>query len=217
MSDIYLLDDHAVMREGLRALLQAQGHHVVGEAPTGAQALADMQLQAPAVLLLDLHLDGESGLQVLKEMQQRKLHTKTIVLTMSAQARDVRQAIRWGAMAYVLKGAGVKELMTAITTVLDGRRYFSAAIAGMATAALGAGVGAAVDDAGSPELSLREREIVALVVRGHSSSAIGAALNLSSKTVDSYRARLMTKLDVADVPALVLWAIRSGVVAADEP
>jgi two-component system, NarL family, invasion response regulator UvrY len=212
MSDIYLLDDHALMREGLRALLQANGQQVVGEAQTCAQANLDLPVLAPALLLLDLHLADESGLQVLAEIQRQNLRTRTLVLTMSAQPRDVTQAVRLGAAAYVLKGAGAKELMTAIHAVLDGRQYFSASIAGVAAAALGAGAA----DAVAPQLSAREREIVALVVRGQSSTGIGAALNLSPKTVDSYRSRLMTKLGAADVPALVLWAIRSGIVSADE-
>jgi two-component system, NarL family, invasion response regulator UvrY len=213
MSEIYLLDDHELMREGLRALLHAHGHHVVGEAPTCAQATLDLQALAPALLLLDLHLAGESGLQVLADMQHQHRRTRTLVLTMSAQPHDVTQALRLGAAGYVLKGIGAKELMTAIDTVLEGGQYFSASIAHVAASAQG--VGAA--DATPPALSAREREIVARVVRGQSSTAIGVALNLSPKTVDSYRSRLMTKLNVADVPALVLWAIRSGVVDADEP
>lgn len=212
MTEVYLVDDHALMRDGLRAVLQAGGHRVVGEAADPTAALADIQRLRPALLLLDVHLGEHSGFDLLTEMQRRGLTTRTIVLTMSAQPRQVAEAIRLGAAGYVLKGSPAAELMDAIDVVLHGRRYLGGEVADLAVQGLTARDGATALDA----LSARERQIVLLVVRGRSSAEIGALLHLSPKTVDSYRSRTMAKLDVADVPALVRLAIRSGLIDADE-
>jgi two-component system, NarL family, invasion response regulator UvrY len=212
MSSVYLVDDHTMMRDGLRAVLHAEGHSVAGESAEPTQALADIQRLKPAVLLLDLHLGARSGFELLAELQRRQLGTRTIVLTMSAQARHVAEAMRLGASGYLLKGAPAAELMTAIDTVLQGRRYLGGEVADLAVQ----GLTERDDDAALDSLSARERQIVGLVVRGRSSAEIGALLHLSPKTVDSYRSRLMAKLGVSDVPALVRFAIRSGLIDAED-
>jgi DNA-binding NarL/FixJ family response regulator len=213
MTDVYLVDDHAMMRDGLRAVLQAGGHRIVGETGDPTLALAELQRLAPALLLLDLHLGERSGLELLTELQRRRLPTRTIVLTMSAQPRHVAEAMRLGAAGYVLKGSSSAELMGAIDTVLQGRRHLSPEVADLAVQGLTARDESSAVDA----LSVRERQIAELVVRGRSSTEIGALLHLSPKTVDSYRSRLMGKLAVADVPALVRLAIRAGLIDAAEP
>ncbi|WP_310460854.1 response regulator transcription factor [Sphaerotilus sp.] len=213
MTDVYLVDDHAMMRDGLRAVLQAGGHRIVGETGDPTLALAELQRLVPALLLLDLHLGERSGLELLTELQRRRLPTRTIVLTMSAQPRHVAEAMRLGAAGYVLKGSSSAELMGAIDTVLQGRRHLSPEVADLAVQGLTARDESSAVDA----LSVRERQIAELVVRGRSSTEIGALLHLSSKTVDSYRSRLMGKLAVADVPALVRLAIRAGLIDAAEP
>ncbi|MEY4906372.1 MAG: hypothetical protein RL260_90 [Pseudomonadota bacterium] len=213
MTDVYLVDDHAMMRDGLRAVLQSGGHQVVGETGDPTLALAELQRLAPALLLLDLHLGERSGLELLTELQRRRLPTRTIVLTMSAQPRHVAEAMRLGAAGYVLKGSSSAELMGAIDTVLQGRRHLSPEVADLAVQGLTTRDESSAIDA----LSVRERQIAELVVRGRSSTEIGALLHLSPKTVDSYRSRLMGKLAVADVPALVRLAIRVGLIDAAEP
>lgn len=213
MSSVYLVDDHAMMRDGLRAVLGAGGHRVVGESADPTEALADLQRLAPDLLLLDLQLGRRTGFELLTAMQQRRLATRTIVLSMSAQPRHVAEALRLGALGYVLKGASAAELMEAIGHVLQGRRHLGAEVADLAIQGL-------TDRDRAPAiagLSARERQIVTLVVRGGSSAEIGALLHLSPKTVDSYRSRLMAKLEVGDVPALVRLAIRAGLIDADEP
>ena len=213
MTDVYLVDDHAMMRDGLRAVLAAAGHRIVGESADPTQALAEIQCLAPAILLLDLNLGQRSGFELLAELQQRKLAVRTILLTMSAQPRHVAEALRLGAAGYVLKGASAAELLTAIDMVKRGRRFLDAYVADLAVQGL-----TEPDSAAALErLSAREKQIVALVVRGSSSTEIGALLRLSPKTVDSYRSRMMAKIGVADVPALVRFAIRAGLVDADEP
>lgn len=213
MTEVYLVDDHAMMRDGLRAVLQASGYRVVGESADLTLALADLQRLTPALLLLDLHLGERSGLELLTELQRRHLPTRTIVLTMSAQPRHVAEALRLGASGYVLKGSPSAELLGAIEAVLQGRRHLSPDVADLAVQ----GLTARDEPAALDGLSVRERQIIELVVRGRSSTEIGVLLHLSPKTVDSYRSRLMGKLGVSDVPALVRLAIRAGLIGADEP
>lgn len=213
MSDVYLVDDHTLMRDGVAAVLLAAGHRVLGGAAEPVAALSDIQKLHPSLVLLDLHLGLRSGFEVLSGLLQRKLKVPTIVMTMSAQPRHVAEALRLGAMGYLLKGASSDELLRAIDTVLAGRRYLGGEVADLAVQGL-----TARDEASAFEsLSVRERQMVELVVRGHSSAEIGQMLHLSPKTVDSYRSRLMAKLGVSDLPALVRFAIRAGVLDPHEP
>lgn len=212
MTDIYLVDDHAMMRDGLRAVLEDAGHRVVGEAEHPTSALIGLQRLQPAILLLDLNLGERSGLELLEQVQQRKLPLRTIVLTMSAQARHVADALRLGAVGYVLKGAPASEVLRAIDAVLAGRRYLGPEAAELAVQ----GLTASPDAQALSTLSVREQQVISLVVRGQTSAAIAEALHLSPKTVDSYRSRLMAKLGVDDLTGLVRLAIREGLISADE-
>lgn len=211
MTDIYLVDDHAMLRDGMRSLLEAAGHRVVGQSADPTQALADLARLEPALLLLDLHLGDRSGLELLVELQRRGLSTRTLVLTMSAQPRHVAEAMRLGAAGYVLKGESAPALLQAIERVLQGHRHMGPDVAELALAGLTAA-------APTPLASLppRERQIVTLVARGRSSAEIGEQLHLSPKTVDSYRSRLMAQLGVGDLAALVRLAIREGLISADD-
>lgn len=213
MTRVYLVDDHAMMRDGLRAMLVAEGHQVVGESADPTEALSEIIRLAPQVLLLDLHLGQRSGYELLVELQRRAPEVRTIVLTMSALPRHVAESLRMGAMGYVLKGSPASELLQAMATVLQGRRYLGDEVADLAVR----GLTEVEPDAALQSLSPRERQIIVLVVRGRTSADIGATLHLSPKTVESYRSRLMAKVGVADVPALVRFAIRCGMVDANEP
>ncbi len=208
---IYLVDDHAMVRQGLRALLSEAGHDVVGDSGDLTQALADLQQLAPDIVLVDLSLGARSGMELLAELQRRHLPTRPLVLTMSAQPRHVGMALKLGAAGYVLKGSPSDELLQAIAALRAGRRHLGAGVAELAARALADG------EADDPfaSLSVRERQVVTMVVNGHSSSEIAAALHLSPKTVDSYRSRLMAKLGAADVTALVKLALRHGLISND--
>ena len=208
MSRIYLVDDHALVRDGMRAVLEAAGHQVVGESDQPVKALADLQHLEPDILLLDIHLRDRSGLELLSDIQRRGLAVRCVMLTMSAQSRHIADSLRMGAMGYVLKGASAREVISAIETVLEGRRYIGQEVASLAISALS---GDSSRDVLST-LSMRERQILTMVVKGQSSTAIGQVLHLSPKTVDTYRSRLMAKLEVSDITALVRWAIREGLI-----
>lgn len=208
MARIYLVEDHVIVRDGLRLLLEGAGHEVVGESAEAQQALREIVALQPQMVLLDIHLQAGSGLELLGLMQQRKLPVRVLVLTMSAQPRTTTEAMRLGAAGYVLKGSSSRELLQAVQAVAQGQRHLGQGVAEL----LIQGTVAAPPDNPLAQLSPRERQIVRLVVTGHSSTAIGTRLNLSPKTVDSYRSRLMAKLGVGDVTALVRLAVREGLV-----
>ena len=212
MTRLYLVDDHQIMREGLRALLEAVGHKVLGESADPTQALADLLRLRPDVLLLDLNLGGRSGFELLAELQRRHLPTRCVVLTMSAQPRQVAEAMRMGASAYVLKGSPGSDLMSAIDAAVHGKKYLGAEVADLALQIFTR----EEDDNPMSTLSPRERQIIAMVVHGQSSAKIGLALHLSPKTVATYRSRLMAKLGVTDVTALVRLAVRYKLVDSEE-
>ncbi len=206
MARIYLIDDHPIVRAGLSALLQGAGHTIVGEGEDITRALSDVNRLAPDLLMLDLNLDGRSGFEVLAEMQRRQMSTKVIVLSMSDQPRNVAEALRMGASGYVLKGSAGTELVAAVEAVQQGRRFLGEGLTDTAVQGL------TTDAERGNTLSPRERQILVMVARGKSSAAIGDELHLSPKTVDTYRSRLMAKLELADVPALVRWAIREQLI-----
>ncbi|HEX7637661.1 MAG TPA: response regulator transcription factor [Burkholderiaceae bacterium] len=210
MARLYLIDDHPIVRAGLRALLESAGHTVVGEGADITQALSEVNRLEPEIVLLDLNLDGRSGLEVLAELQRRNQSSKAIVLSMSDQPRNVAEALRMGAAGYVLKGSASVELLSAVQAVALGRRYLGAGLTDIAVQGL-----TTETDRGST-LSPRERQILVMVARGKSSAAIGEELHLSPKTVDTYRSRLMAKLGLSDVPALVRWALREKLIDLDD-
>jgi two-component system invasion response regulator UvrY len=206
MARIYLIDDHPIVRAGLSAVLEGAGHRIVGEGADITQALSDVSRLAPDVVMLDLQLDGRSGFEVLAEMQQRQMSARVIVLSMSDQPRNVAEALRMGAAGYVLKGSAGSELLAAIDAVMQRRRYLGAGLTDIAVQGL------TTDAERGNTLSPRERQILVMVASGKSSAAIGEELHLSPKTVDTYRSRLMAKLELPDVPALVRWAIREKLI-----
>ncbi len=215
MSRLLLVDDHVIVREALRALLEAAGHEVVAELDSPTPALAEIQRLEPDVVLLDLSLGERSGFEVLAELQRRRLGTRVVVLSMSAQPRHVAEALRLGAIGYVLKGAPSSQLLAAIEAAAQGRRHLGEGEAELALQGLAAGSASPGSQLG--QLSPRERQILLMVARGASSAAIGEALHLSPKTVDTYRSRLMAKLGLSDVSAIVRWCIRQGLLSVDEP
>ena len=211
MSRIYLIDDHAIMRDGLRVVLETAGHEVIGEAAGPTPALADLGRLMPDVTLLDLRLGQRSGFELLAELQRRGLVLRVIVLTMSDQPRHVAEALRLGACGYLLKGSAGAEVLQAVAVVAAGGRFLSPQAAEFAATVLTEGTPADED-----ALSPRERQILLMVAQGCTSNAIGEALHLSPKSVDTYRSRLMKKLGLNDIPALVKWALREGLISLDE-
>ena len=211
MTRLYLVDDHPIVRAGLRTLLQAWGHHVEGESADPTEAMADIVRLQTEVLLLDLNLGERSGFELLSDLQRRHLSTRCVVLTMSAQPHQFSEALRLGAYGYVLKGSSGAELASAIDAASQGRHFLGSGVAELAARSLQS------SEATDPlaALSPREREIIALVAQGHSSAYIGEQLHISPKTVATYRCRLMSKLGVNNATSLVRLAIQHKLVDTD--
>ena len=202
---ILLADDHSVIRFGLRALLELAGMEIVAEAAEGREALRLAQQHAPDVAIFDIAMPGLNGIDAAAILKVRCPQTRIVILSMHADSEYVHRALAAGAFAYVLKGGATDEIVTAVRTVHAGRQYLSPGLA--AAAATGA-----VAAARSPldSLSARERQVLQLVAEGHSSSQIAQIVHLSPKSVDTYRSRLMRKLGVSDLAALVKFAVQHG-------
>lgn len=207
MTRIFLLDDHHIVRDGLRSVLEAAGHEVVGDAAVACGVIESLRQLCVEVLILDIHLKGESGLELLQSIRAGQLNTKVLILSMSAEPRHVSEALRLGAMAYVLKGSPASELLNAITTIQQGTHFLSPQIENATLNSDG------FNKNPLSVLSRRELEILKFVVTGQTSASIANNLGLSPKTVDTYRSRLMSKLDVKDIPSLVRLSIQHGLIS----
>ena len=208
---VLIADDHAVMRQGLRALLAgAPDIEIVGEAATGREAVDLAATLRPQAVVMDIAMPELNGLEATLRISEKWPETRIIVLSMYSDAEYLFRAFQAGACGYLLKESAVDEIIAALRAVCSGRRYVGSGIA----------LDGAPDDIlearASPleRLSAREREVLQLVVEGHSSAEIGAAIHLSPKTVDSYRSRLMKKLGVKDFAALVKFAVQHGLTRA---
>jgi DNA-binding NarL/FixJ family response regulator len=205
-----LADDHAVVRYGLRALLELAGVEVIGEAGDGREALRIAEEYKPDVAILDVAMPGLNGIDAAVVLRERCPQTRIVILSMHADAEYVHRAFAAGASGYLLKGSASEEIVAAARAVMQGRRYLSRELAHIDRARAERS-----DEPGPLEsLSVRERQVLQLVVEGHSSAEIAELVNLSPKSVDTYRSRLMKKLGVSDVPGLVKFAIQHGLTPA---
>lgn len=209
MPDIRILiaDDHAVLRAGLRMLLSAQPDiRVVGEAENGVDLLTVAASCQPDLILLDLTMPGLGGLETLPLLRKTVPDCRILILTMHDDESYLRQALRDGASGYVLKKAADSELISAIRSVMRGDVYIHPSFT---RALLDDILPLNVNDNANPweALSEREREVLLLVARGHTSTNIAERLSLSPKTVDTYRSRGMEKLELRSRAALVQFAL----------
>ena len=205
---VLLLDDHAVVRDGLQALIAAQRDMcVVGSFGAASEAVRHAAETPPDVAVLDIALPGIDGIEAARRIHDLCPETHILMLSMHASPEHVYQALRAGATGYVLKESAGREVVAAVRAVHAGRRYLSGKIS---AAALDNYVRERGPDHPLDRLSARERQVLQLVVEGNTSNQIAAELGLSPKSVDTYRSRLMLKLGIDDLPALVKFAIRHG-------
>jgi DNA-binding NarL/FixJ family response regulator len=208
---VLLADDHALVRAGIRALLERIDRvHVVGEAGDGVEALDLIEKLGPDVVLLDLTMPGLSGFEVLKETTERFPGVNMIVLSVNDSAEYAIHALRAGASGYLPKSAASTELEVAIERVMHGEKYVSPSIAPEASFDF-----SAEGSETTPELSRRQLEVLTLISRGSSTRDIARSLNISFKTVETHRALLMARLNIHDVASLVRYAIKKGLVKID--
>lgn len=209
---IILADDHTLVRAGIRSLLgKMPGVEVVGEAGDGREALALLEALQPDILLIDIAMPGLNGLETAARVADEFPRIKLIILSMHANEEYVVQALRAGALGYLLKDSAAIELELAIEAVGRGETYLSPPISHAVidgyldrVSALGA--------TGAHSLTPRQLQILKHLAEGQSAKEIAFALNLSVKTVETHRAQLMERLGIHDVPGLVKYAMRIGLI-----
>jgi DNA-binding NarL/FixJ family response regulator len=206
---IILVDDHALVREGVSRLLEAQPDmRVVGSFGDGDAAIQFAAREEPDVAILDVALPHASGIDVARQLRDASPDTHLLVLSMHSNPEYVHQALRAGALGYVAKESAGPVLVEAVRSVHAGRRYLSESL-GEETIRRSPQSGEERDLLGL--LSAREREVLRHTVEGRTIAETARRLGLSPKSVETYRSRLMTKLDIDDLPALVKFAIRHGI------
>jgi len=209
---ILIADDHAIVAEGLKHLVEAQSDlEVVATVGDGREAVRTAKETAPDVVLMDLSMPELNGADATRAIIDERPECRVIVLSMYAEREYVRRALKAGATGYVVKRSAAKELVDAIRAVHAGQRYLSPRVADVV-----------IDDYAADgkadlleKLSTREREVLQLLAEGRTGSEIAQRLTLSQKTVETYRARLVEKLGIRDVAGLVKFAIQRGLVSLD--
>lgn len=206
---ILVTDDHAVLRAGLSSLLNAEPDMiVVGEAADGSECLRVAQALQPNVILLDINMPGVNGLEALPLLREAAPQSRVLVLTMHDDITYLRQVLRAGGAGYVLKQAADKELLSAIRTVHSGGTFLHPAHAQALLSDPAKVAPPEKNENALSQLSEREQETLKLIALGYSNKEIAEKLYLSVKTVETYKARIMEKLDVTTRAALVRFALQ---------
>jgi DNA-binding NarL/FixJ family response regulator len=208
---VFIADDHAVVRDGLRLLLESQQDiKIVGEAANGRDTVQQVLKLRPDVAVIDIAMPEQNGIEATLRISEACPSTYVIILSMHSTTEHIFRALQSGAKGYLLKESAGIEVVNAVRTVFEGQRYLSKKLSE-------AGIEKyirqrEIDEAKSPlgRLSSREREILQLVVEGKSSTDIANLLNLSPKTIETYRSRLMAKLGIDNLPGLIRFAIQHG-------
>ncbi len=204
---VLLADDHALIRQGLKTLLETRGFQVVGEASDGQETLRAIEKTRPDVAIVDISMPVLNGIDAARELKKSSPRTKVIVLTQHDEDQYVTEALRAGVKGYVLKSQAAHDLVHAIEEVCRGSVYLSPNISRAVVDAYLSRTYVATDP-----LSGRERQVLQLVGEGKSTKDISLHLGISVKTAESHRARLMKKLDIHETASLVRYAIRRGLI-----
>jgi two-component system, NarL family, response regulator NreC len=208
---IVIVEDHALVRSGIRSLLQDSSQvTVVGEAADGRRALELCEKLSPDLVLTDLEMRELNGIETARQIHATHPDIKVIVVSMYGEAQYVREALRAGASGYVLKHDAFTELLTAIRAVMSGKRYLSAQLADVMMDDYVRGAGKKQPASDLEKLSAREREILQMVAEGHSSAEIADRLHISIRTVDAHRSSVMQKLSIHSIASLTKFAIVNG-------
>lgn len=210
---VLLADDHAVVRDGLTLVLESQADmRVVGRAADGREAVQQVVETGPDVAVMDIAMPMLNGIEATEQIRDRCPETEVLILSVHSDAEHVFRALRAGALGYVLKESAGAEVISAVRSVHAGKRYLGAKISDTV-----------IEDylrqrhTASPveALSARERQVLQLVVEGRTSAEAAELLSLSTKSVDTYRSRMMQKLGISDLPSLVKFAIQHGITSLD--
>jgi two-component system, NarL family, response regulator NreC len=205
---LVLADDHVLVRQGLRKLLEGAGFVVAGEAADGREAVRLVRSENPDVAVMDIGMPLFNGLNAALELTHSAPKVRLIVLTQHDETQYVAEALRCGVKGYVLKNQAARDLVRAIEGVCRGEVYLSPGVASAVAEAC------AAPGRGADGLSVRERQVLQLIAEGSSTKDIAVQLGISAKTVESHRSKLMRKLDIHETAGLVRYAIRRGVTQA---
>ena len=211
MTTVIIADDHEIVRRGLRGILESEGScNVIAEASDGLAAAQLVEKHKPTLLILDLNMPRLHGIDVLRQVRTASPHTRVIVLSMHNDEPYVIEALRGGAMAYILKGSESQEISHALKEVLAGRRFLSGTLSEWAINAL---VSKPADESDPLQsLTQRERMVLQLAAEGHSNPEIAEKLFISPRTAETHRTNLLRKLGLQTQTDLVRFAIRKGLI-----
>jgi DNA-binding NarL/FixJ family response regulator len=210
---VFLADDHRVLRDGLRILLDAQDDiEVVGEAENGNQAIEGILSEKPNVAVMDITMPELNGIEAAQIVHESLPETGIVILSIHSDLEHIFRALQAGAQGYLLKESAGSEVISAVRAVHLGRRYLSPSIR---DTVMEAHLQNLKVQSPLELLSMREREVLQLTVEGHSSATIAEKLELSPKTIETYRSRLMGKIGVRDLTGLVRFAIKHGITSLD--
>lgn len=211
---ILLADDHQLLREGLRGLLDAQPElRVVGEAGDGRTAVKMALELEPEVVILDVSMPELNGIEATRQIVAALPKTRVLSLSMHTDRQTVVEALRAGSSGYLAKMSPFQEMLRAVRTVAAGQRYLSQSVAGAVMDEL---LNPGAPSSAYSELTSREREVLQLLAEGKSSKEIASALSISSRTVDVHRKHLMDKLELRSAAQLTLYAVKQGLVSLDD-
>ena len=218
ISRIVLADDHPIVRQGLRTLLESQPEfQVVGEAENGLTAISLVEQLKPDILILDIMMPGLNGLEVVKRVRQNTPQTQVVVLSLHSNEPYVLEALRSGAAAYVLKASSNASLIEAVKAVSLGRHYLSPPLSERAIELYieQANGGNEPEEDGYTILTTREREVFQLIAEGLSNAQVGEKLTINPGTAETHRTNIMRKLHLHNENELVRYAIQRGVIAGE--
>lgn len=205
---VVIADDHSVVRQGIRGVIEAvDGLEVVGEAGDGAEALRLVDELSPDVVVLDVNMPGKTGLEVTMELRDQAHPVRVLILSMHDDPEYVLQAVRSGADGYVLKDVSPAELRDAVVSVHEGRDYFTARVAQQLSVALRREIEEEQLRTRLDSLTPREREVLLLVAQGLTNREIGDRLEISPRTVETHRERVMGKLRIRTVAGLTRFVV----------
>jgi DNA-binding NarL/FixJ family response regulator len=204
---IVLADDHVVVRQGLRALLERHGFEVVGEAPDGREAIRLCEGLHPDIAILDLAMPLLNGIDAAHEITKSKLGTKVVLLTMHTEGQLVAESVRAGVKGYVLKTNACDELLLAIRSVSRGEMYLTPSISSTIVEAF-----LSKDKSSAGPISGRERQVLQLIAEGKTTKEIASILGISVRTAESHRSNLMERLNIHEAAGLVRYAVRNGLI-----
>jgi len=207
MTRVFIADDHAVFVDCFELAMASLDVEVVGSAPNGIEALAKIKELHPQIVLLDVNMPQMNGIDVARQVLRFEPHAKVIVLTFRTDEELVAEALRAGVHGFIHKSDSLEQIHNAIRRVIAGDLYISNKLLGPLLQTYVATGGPIADP-----LSSRERQVLQLVAEGHTTKEIGSILDISPKTAESHRARMMDKLHIHDTASLVRYAVRRGIV-----